>query len=175
MGISLEAVNELEEAIDRKIQQAAAKQTRAYGEVSRIEADGTVYVLLDGAESDTPASANAAAVKEGERVSVTVDGGQMVIDGNYSAPATDDTAAHAAQVTANAALQSADVAANAAAEAQSSAAVAAGAATDAVEAAEAAQDSLKSVVQGATTVEKAVSVMQTALEAVIDYDPFRSR
>lgn len=171
MGISLEAVNELEEAIDRKIQQAAAKQTRAYGEVSRIEADGTVYVLLDGAESDTPASANAAAVKEGERVSVTVDGGQMVIDGNYSAPATDDTAAHAAQVTANAALQSADVAANAAAEAQSSAAVAAGAATDAVEAAEAAQDSLKSVVQGATTVEKAVSVMQTALEAVIDYDP----
>ncbi|MBO7687665.1 MAG: hypothetical protein J6V72_14840 [Kiritimatiellae bacterium] len=171
MGISLEAVNELEDAIDRKIRQAAAKQTRAYGEVSRIEADGTVYVLLDGAESDTPASANAAAVKEGERVSVTVDGGRMVIDGNYSAPATDDTAAHAAQVTANAALQSADVAANAAAEAQSSAAVAAGAAEDAVEAAEAAQDSLKSVVQGATTVEKAVSVMQTALEAVVDYDP----
>lgn len=28
-----------------------------------------------------------------------------------------------------------------------------------------------SVVQGATTVEKAVSVMQTALEAVVDYDP----
>lgn len=34
-----------------------------------------------------------------------------------------------------------------------------------------AKDALQSVVQGATTVEKAVSVMQTALEAVVDYDP----
>lgn len=34
-----------------------------------------------------------------------------------------------------------------------------------------AKNALQSVVQGATTVEKAVSVMQTALEAVVDYDP----
>ena len=171
MDISLDAANALESAIDRKIEQAAANRTRAYGEVSRIEADGTVYVMLDGAETDTPASANAAAVKEGERVGVTVEGGEMVIDGNFSAPATDDTAAKRAQSTADAAIRSADTAATAAAEAQASAEVAAGAAEDAVEAAEAAQDSLMSVVQGATTVEKAVSVMQTAMESIIDYDP----
>ena len=163
MAISMDAANALESAIDRKIEQAAAKRTRAYGEVSRIEADGTVYVMLDGADTDTPISGNAAAVKEGERVSVTVDGGSMVIDGNYSAPATDDTAAKAAQATADAAVQSADTAAAAAAQAVESAAVAGEAAAEA-------QNSLMSVVQGATTVEKAVSVMQTALEAVVDYD-----
>lgn len=44
-------------------------------------------------------------------------------------------------------------------------------ASNALTAATSAQNSLKSVVAGAATVEKAVSVMQTALEAIVDYDP----
>lgn len=164
MGISMEAANALESAIDGKIAKAAAKATRANGTVTRIDKDGTPYVQLDGSDTETPAARTAAAVHAGERVGVTVSGGSMAIDGNWSAPATDDTAAMAAQSTADAAIRDAGVAASAAAAAVQSAEVAEQAAQDA-------QDSLKSVVQGATTVEKAVSVMQTALEAVVDYDP----
>ena len=164
MGISMEAANALESAIDGKIAKASAKSTRANGTVTRIGKDGTPYVRLDGSDTDTPAARAAAAVRVGERVGVTVSGGSMAIDGNWSAPATDDTAANAAQSTADAAIRDAGVAASAAAAAVQSAEVAEQAAQDA-------QDSLMSVVQGATTVEKAVSVMQTALEAVVDYDP----
>ena len=164
MGISMEAANALESAIDGKIAKAAAKSTRANGTVTRIDKDGTPFVRLDGSDTDTPAARAAAAVRVGEHVGVTVSGGSMAIDGNWSAPATDDTAANAAQSTADAAVRDAGVAASAAAAAVQSAEVAEQAAQDA-------QDSLRSVVQGATTVEKAVSVMQTALEAVVDYDP----
>lgn len=164
MGISMEAANALESAIDGKIAKAAAKSTRANGTVTRIDKDGTPYVRLDGSDTDTPAARAAAAVRVGEHVGVTVSGGSMAIDGNWSAPATDDTAANAAQSTADAAIRDAGVAASAAAAAVQSAEVAEQAAQDA-------QDSLRSVVQGATTVEKAVSVMQTALEAIVDYDP----
>ena len=163
MSISLEAANALDGAISRKISKAAAKRTRASGTVTRVDEDGTAYVMLDGSEIETPASQTAAAVREGERVGATVDNGELVIDGNYSAPATDDRAAVAAQSTADAAVQFAGEAASAAASAIENAEIA-------EQAAQSAQDSLKSVVQGATTVEKAVSVMQTALEAVVDYD-----
>lgn len=55
--------------------------------------------------------------------------------------------------------------------AQDSADIAQEAAENAQRDADDVADNLKSVVAGATTVEKAVSVMQTALEAVVDYDP----
>jgi len=171
MGVSLDAGNALERAIDGKIAKAAAKRTRASGTVTRVDADGTAYVMLDGSEAETPASGKAAEVRAGERVGVTVSGGSLTIDGNYSAPSTDDRAAQAAQSTADAAVEYAGVAASAAASAQASADDAAAAAADAQNSADAASNSLKSVVSGATTVEKAVSVMQTALEAVVDYDP----
>lgn len=206
MGIAMDAANALEAAIDAKIAKAAPKRTRAVGTVTRVDADGTSYVKLDGSDYETPVKYAAAAVEPDEEVTVTISNGSMSIDGNYSRPATDDTTARAAQETANNAINSASEAAIAAASAISSAETAASAAaaaqTDAAAAssaastaqtqaaaavtaagqastaaataqasADAANNSLKSVVSGATTVEKAVSVMQTALEAVVDYDP----
>ena len=88
MGISMEAANALESAIDGKIAKAAAKSTRANGTVTRIGKDGTPYVQLDGSDTETPAARTAAAVHAGERVGVTVSGGSMAIDGNWSDPAT---------------------------------------------------------------------------------------
>lgn len=72
--------------------------------------------------------------------------------------------ADSAQTAATNAGISAGQAAAAASAAQASA-------SNALTAATSAQNSLKSVVVGAATVEKAVSVMQTALEAIVDYDP----
>lgn len=80
-------------------------------------------------------------------------------------------AAVTAQQSADSAQADAARAYNAAEGAVSDAARAQDAADAAQEDATAANNSLKSVVSGATTVEKAVSVMQTALEAVVDYDP----
>lgn len=204
--IDMDAANAIESAIDAKIAKAASKETRTTGKVTRIDSDGTVFVMLQGSDIETPVKYAAAAVEPDEEVTVTISNGSMSIDGNYSRPATDDTTARAAQETANNAINSASEAAIAAASAISSAETAASAAaaaqTDAAAAssaastaqtqaaaavtaagnastaaataqasADAANNSLKSVVAGATTVEKAVSVMQTALEAVVDYDP----
>lgn len=164
MGISLDAANALEAAIDKKISAAASRETRANGTVTRVDEDGQAYVMLDGSEVETPVTSTTAAVHEGERVVANVSDGELTVDGNMSAPATDDTAAHKAMDVADSALDSAAQAASAAASAVENAAIA-------EQAAQGAQDALQSVVTGATTVEKAVSVMQTALEAVIDYDP----
>ena len=185
MSISMDAANALERVIDGKIAKAAPKRTRTAGTVTRIDQDGTPYVMLDGSNAETPATSTAAAVKPNQRVGVTVGGGQLTIDGNYSAPATDDTTALDARAIANTAVEdaakastaavsaqySADAAAEAAESAITDAAAAAAAASDAQTSADSALANLKSVVAGATTVEKAVSVMQTALEAVVDYDP----
>lgn len=93
MSISMDAANALERVIDGKIAKAAPKRTRTAGTVTRIDQDGTPYVMLDGSNAETPATSTAAAVKPNQRVGVTVGGGQLTIDGNYSAPATDDTTA----------------------------------------------------------------------------------
>lgn len=162
--IDMDAANAIESAIDAKIAKAASKETRTTGKVTRIDSDGTVFVMLQGSDIETPVKYAAAAVEPDEEVTVTISNGSMSIDGNYSRPATDDRTAKAAQQTADAAVQNAAIAADAAATAVANAEIA-------EEAAISAQNSLKSVVQGAVTVEKAVSVMQTALEAVVDYDP----
>lgn len=192
MAVDMSASNALEAAIDAKIAKAAPKRTQANGTVKRVDADGTAYVQLEGADVDTPVARTAAALKVGQEVGGTVRNGELVIDGNYSAPATDDTRAIQAQDTARTAIRDAARATSAAEMAEQSAAAASDAANRAIAdagdaataageaktsageakaAADAANNNLKSVVSGATTVEKAVSVMQTALEAVVDYDP----
>ena len=118
MSISMDAANALERVIDGKIAKAAPKRTAAEGVVTRVDADGTAYVRLDGSDVDTPAARTAAKVKPGQRVSGTVRDGELVIDGNYSAPATDDTTANAAIASAKKAAKSAKSAQDAADEAQ---------------------------------------------------------
>ena len=118
MSISMDAANALERVIDGKIAKAAPKRTAAEGTVTRVDADGTAYVRLDGSDVDTPAARTAAKVKPGQRVSGTVRDGELVIDGNYSAPATDDTTANVAIKSAKKAAKSAKSAQDAADEAQ---------------------------------------------------------
>ena len=83
---SLAAANALEEAIDRKIAKAAAKRTRTTARVERIAPDGTVWVVVDGSGTETPASNTAASVEPGDMVNVTVTGGKLTVDGNTSDP-----------------------------------------------------------------------------------------
>lgn len=164
--------------------------------VTRIDGD-TAWVHIPGGVDETPVKLTVNA-KAGDSVQLRVGGGRAWITGNASSPPTDDTradeahgvalkaedTASAAQieaVRAKAAADEAEAMAEAvhdiaeqaqqdAETASTNAQTAITQAQNATAAAQQAQNSLKSVVQGATTVEKAVSVMQTALEAVVDYD-----
>lgn len=165
--------------------------------VTRIDGD-TAWVHIPGGGDETPVKLTVNA-KAGDLVQLRVGGGRAWITGNATAPPTDDTRANVAhnvalkaEDTASAAQIEAVRAKEAADEAEATAEAVHGIAEQAQQdadtasanaqtaitqaqtataAAQQAQNSLKSVVQGATTVEKAVSVMQTALEAVVDYDP----
>lgn len=151
--------------------------------VRRIE-DGVAWVHIPDGVDETPARMTISA-KVGDVVQVRIVNGRAFLVGNASAPPTDNTEAVKAMgqaglaaEAASIARQKADEAVEDAATAHEAAMSAQGSADIAQEAAENAQrdaddvaDNLKSVVAGATTVEKAVSVMQTALEAVVDYDP----
>lgn len=63
------------------------------GTVTRTDTDGTVWVRLFGADDDTPCTGSTAAAKPGDVVTVTIDGGSARVDGNVTAPATDDARA----------------------------------------------------------------------------------
>ena len=86
MAISLNTVNALEAAIDRKIANAAQKRTRTQGTVTRIGNDGTVYATVTGSSVETPLSYVAASVKPGDVIPVTIQGGKAYGDGNYTDP-----------------------------------------------------------------------------------------
>ena len=132
--------------------------------VSKIDKEGTVWVRVAGSDKDTPTALVGAEVKKGDAVNVEWRNNKLYIASNYSNPA-------AGVVRVGAVEQAAQLAHEAANNAVLDAGRAKEAADSASASAQVAQDSIKSVVQGATTVEKAVSVMQTALEAVVDYDP----
>lgn len=151
--------------------------------VRRIE-DGVAWVHIPDGVDETPAKLTISA-KVGDVVQVRVVNGRAFLVGNASAPPTDNTEAVKAMGQAGLAAEAANIARQKADEAVEDAATAHEAAMSAQDSADIAQAAaeaaqrdaddvaanLKSVVAGATTVEKAVSVMQTALEAVVDYDP----
>ena len=151
--------------------------------VRRIE-DGVAWVHIPDGVDETPARLTISA-KVGDVVQVRIVNGRAFLVGNASAPPTDNTEAVKAMGQAGLAAEAASIARQKADEAIEDAATAHEAAMSAQDSADIAQDAaenaqrdaddvaanLKSVVAGATTVEKAVSVMQTALEAVVDYDP----
>lgn len=66
------------------------------GVVTRLDNDGTVWVQLHGADEDTPCTSQTAAVRVGDAVTVTIDGGSARVDGNVTRPATDDERAEEA-------------------------------------------------------------------------------
>lgn len=146
--------------------------------VSRVDSEGVVWVNLAGSEKETPTASTAADVKAGDVVTVQWRNNKLYIAGNYSDPsagvirvANVEAAANTAREAANNAVSDAGRARTAAEQAEATAAGVEGIAVQARQAAQDTQNSLKSVVQGATTVEKAVSVMQTALESIAEYDP----
>lgn len=162
-----EAIWQLRDSLKAKA--ARPSTSKAAATVSRVEPDGTVWVRLAGGDGETPITKpTTAEVSAGDSVTVEIGRGSSRLVGNASTPAVG-----AAQVT-----TIVNPVAEIAAQAVTDAATAATAATEATEsaavakaAADSANANLKSVVSGAQTVEKAVSVMQTALEAVVDYDP----
>lgn len=145
----LNETNELERAIDRKIASATGKRTRTTGTVSRIETDGTIYVLFDGSDSDTIISKSTASVKIGDRVSVRVENGRAAIEGNSSDPAASSTKLSDVSGIARTALADASRAQGAADAAEIDAQRAKGAADSAQQSANAAQQSANSASQAA--------------------------
>lgn len=141
------------------------ERPKAYSaEVSKIDDEGVVWVYLAGSEAETPTALSSSEVKAGDSVNVEWRNNKLYIAGNTSNPS-------AGTIRVTAVEQASQIANDAAVRAVRDAGIAQESAETAQEAAQSAQDSLKSVVTGAQTVEKAVSVMQTALEAVVDYDP----
>ena len=155
----------------------------AQAEVRRIEGN-IAWVHIAGGVDETPVRLTINA-RVGDKVQVRLGGGRAWITGNFDSPPTDDTTANSAVVMSSESMIAAEGASEAAMraeqtakeveqiaeDAQTSADKAKAAADTATEAANTATEAIVSVVDGAQTVEKAVSVMQTALEAVVDYDP----
>ena len=136
--ISLSAINALEKAIDAKIANAAKGRTRIGATVSRIDVDGTPYVVVDGSDVETPAAYTAASVRPGDRVTATVQGGRLTVDGNYSDPAASSATVVNVERKADTAMVEAERAHSAADAAEFDAARAASAADNAEQSAEAA-------------------------------------
>lgn len=65
-------------------------QERTSGVVAKVDPDGTAWVRLTGSETLTPCTRTTATVKPGDSVSVIVRNSRASIEGNYTAPATDN-------------------------------------------------------------------------------------
>lgn len=71
-------------------------QERTSGVVAKVDLDGTAWVRLIGSETLTPCTRTTATVKPGDSVSVIVRNSRASIEGNYTAPATDNELARKA-------------------------------------------------------------------------------
>lgn len=103
--------------------------------VARTDRDGTIWVRLAGADSETPVERSSVTVKDGETVEVIVSNGRAIITGNVSNPSAQIGYADEINTSALRALQDASAAGAAAASAQESAETAATAAASAQESA----------------------------------------
>ena len=144
------------------------KKTNAYdtsAEVKRIEGD-TAWVHIPGGVDETPVKLTINA-SEGDNVQVRVNGGRAWLQGNATAPPTDDTTAISAKTIATYAQEEA-VRAGKAADAAEAEAVRAGAAadraeesaSDALTAAQSAQTSADSALVSLATVEDVAGVLE---------------
>ena len=161
----------IEEIVNSIKEEPQDTNTIYSAEVAYIDSEGRPWVYLAGSTKETPVERASAEVKSGDYVNVEWRNNKLYIAGNYSNPSAGVTRVVHVEQTADQAQADATAASSAASAASEAASSAVQSAATAAEAAETATNSLKSVVSGATTVEKAVSVMQTALEAVVDYDP----
>lgn len=63
------------------------------GKVTRVDDDGTVWVRFNGSQASTPCVRSIVATRPGDTVSITVQNGKAIVEGNYTAPATDSSEA----------------------------------------------------------------------------------
>lgn len=135
------------------------KKTNAYdtsAEVKRIEGD-TAWVHIPGGVDETPVKLTINA-SEGDTVQVRVNGGRAWLQGNATAPPTDDTTANVARTIATGAQEEA-VRAGKAADAAEAEAVRAGAAADRAE--ESASDALTAAQDAQTSADSALVSLAT--------------
>ena len=169
----LNEANALERVIDRKIANASGRRTRTHGTVSRVDADGTVYVLFDGADDDTIVMRSTVSVQPGDFVTVRVENGMATIEGNVSDPSASSMRLSETSETAQSAYENARKASAAASSAQQSADSAAKAADeawdhadDAATAASSAQSSASAAAAAAAVADgKAVNAAAAAASA----------
>ena len=131
------------------------------GYVTKVDADGVIWVRFDGASSATPCTRSSVAAKPGDRVSVVTHGNRGIVEGNYTHPATDDSKADAALDRGSAAQRTADLANLLAVEAISDAYAAKSAAgsaeADATRAASAAESAGLSALAASASADSAAS------------------
>lgn len=132
--------------------------TRA--EVVKVD-DDVIWVKIPGGTDETPVSKTVSA-KEGDNIQVRVAGGRAWAVGNYTAPATDDTVAIAANTRAGAAQDTADTAIRDANIAQLAAEVANQKADEAVRDAELAHAAADSAAESAGLAKKSADEAQVA-------------
>ena len=172
MTIDGNILDAFESVLDAKTGASGSASEKTVGTVSKIGADGTIWVRLAGASTDTPCRTTTVAVKPGDSVTVEVGGGSARITGNVSSPSTDDETANRAVASASKALDDAATAYGAAQSAEASAIAAlqsadtaATAAAQAVEDAATAQESASEASDAAQTAGVAAAVAQAAAEA----------
>lgn len=136
------------------------------GYVTKVDADGVIWVRFDGASSATPCTRSSVAAKPGDRVSVVTRGNRGIVEGNYTHPATDDSKAEDALDRGSAAQRTADLANLLAVEAISDAYAAKSAAgraeADATRAASAAESAGLSALAAASSADSAASDAESA-------------
>ena len=141
--------------------------------VTRVDADGTVWVRIPGSVIDTPANGTVTAAAEpGHTVGYRIESGRLSVTGNASSPAVGDT--YVTQVVepverkADEAMDEAWRAHTAADAAEMDARRAKGAADAAQESADDAADAAESAQQSATTANRAANDALTQLSFVED-------
>ena len=172
MTIDGNILDAFESVLDAKTGASGSASENTVGTVSKIGADGTVWVRLAGASTDTPCRTTTVSVKPGDSVTVEVGGGSARVTGNVSSPSTDDETALKAQASADLAIEDAGRARTAAQSAEESAMAAlqsadtaATAAADAQTRADTAYESAAQAVEDAHTAGVAASVAQAAADA----------
>lgn len=132
-------------------------------EVVKVD-DDVIWVKIPGGTDETPVSKTVSA-KEGDNIQVRVAGGRAWAVGNYTAPATDDTAAIAASNRAGAAQDTAETAIRDANIAQVAAEVASQKADEAIRDAELAHEAAESAEESAGLAKKSADEAQVAADA----------
>ena len=178
---SANLANAIAATVSRAATRESGKRKVTTGIVTKVGADGSVWV--DMGDGPTLCAATTAAVEADDAVTVNIEDGRATVTGNLSRPATDDTTANAArraaktaQSVAETADQNAAIAAVAASSAQDSAesaataaSVADGKAVQAALAASAAQGSADEAAEAASAAQSSADEAATAAQDAWDH------